>query len=100
MSAPASSLPGDSVDEPGDDEAAKAANRSTLLLRAAPVIFLFFWSGGFAAGKVGITYTGPMTFLAVRYTLVLLVLLPLLIAMRPHCRARRPNGFIWRWSAF
>ncbi len=83
MSAPASALPGDSVDEPGDDEAAKAADRSTLLLRAAPVIFLLFWSGGFAAGKVGITYTGPMTFLAVRYALVLLVLLPLLIAMRP-----------------
>lgn len=29
------------------------------------------------------TYTGPMTFLAVRYVLVLLVLLPLLLIMRP-----------------
>jgi drug/metabolite transporter (DMT)-like permease len=56
---------------------------SPLLLKAAPAIFLLFWSGGFAAGKVGLTYSGPMTFLAVRYALVLLVLLPLVLIMRP-----------------
>lgn len=50
---------------------------SPLLLKAAPAIFLLFWSGGFAAGKVGLDYTGPLTFLAVRYALVLLILLPL-----------------------
>jgi drug/metabolite transporter (DMT)-like permease len=52
-------------------------------MKAAPAIFLLFWSGGFAAGKVGLGYTGPLTFLAVRYSLVLLVLLPLLLIMRP-----------------
>ena len=56
---------------------------SPLLLKAAPAIFLLFWSGGFAAGKVGLAYTGPLTFLAVRYALVLLVLLPLVLIMRP-----------------
>src|SRR6185437_1482774 len=56
---------------------------SPLLLRIAPAIFLLFWSGGFAAGKIGVAYTGPLTFLAVRYVLVLLVLLPLLLVMRP-----------------
>jgi drug/metabolite transporter (DMT)-like permease len=56
---------------------------SPLLLKAAPAIFLLFWSGGFAAGKVGISYTGPLTFLAVRYALVLLILFPLLLLMRP-----------------
>jgi drug/metabolite transporter (DMT)-like permease len=56
---------------------------SPLLLKAAPAIFLLFWSGGFAAGKVGLAYSGPMTFLAVRYALVLLVLLPLVLIMRP-----------------
>jgi drug/metabolite transporter (DMT)-like permease len=76
VSAPASVLP----------EAASTAaepERAPLLLKLAPAIFLLFWSGGFAAGKIGIAYTGPMTFLAVRYALVLLLLLPLLLVMRP-----------------
>jgi drug/metabolite transporter (DMT)-like permease len=56
---------------------------SPLLMKAAPAIFLLFWSGGFAAGKVGLAYAGPLTFLTVRYALVLLVLLPLVLIMRP-----------------
>jgi drug/metabolite transporter (DMT)-like permease len=56
---------------------------SPLLLKVAPAIFLLFWSGGFAAGKVGVAYTGPLTFLAVRYALVLAILVPLLAVMRP-----------------
>jgi drug/metabolite transporter (DMT)-like permease len=56
---------------------------SPLLMKAAPAIFLLFWSGGFAAGKIGLAYTGPMTFLALRYALVLLVLLPLVLFLRP-----------------
>ncbi len=54
-----------------------------LLLKVAPAIFLLFWSGGFAAGKIGVQYTGPFTFLSVRYALVLLILLPLFVVMRP-----------------
>lgn len=56
---------------------------SDLLIRLAPAIFLLFWSGGFAAGKFGVHDTGPMTFLSLRYGIVLLVLLPLLLFMRP-----------------
>jgi drug/metabolite transporter (DMT)-like permease len=56
---------------------------SPLLVRTAPAIFLLFWSGGFAAGKIGVAYTGPLTFLAVRYALVLLILLPALLVLRP-----------------
>jgi drug/metabolite transporter (DMT)-like permease len=52
-------------------------------MKAAPAIFLLFWSGGFAAGKVGLGYSGPLTFLTVRYALVLLVLMPLVLIMRP-----------------
>ena len=52
------------------------------LLRLAPAIFLLFWSGGFAAGKVGVASTGPFTFLALRYVLVILILLPLLVLLR------------------
>ena len=69
-------------------------------MKAAPAIFLLFWSGGFAAGKVGLGYSGPLTFLTVRYALVLLVLLPLVLIMRPPCHARRRHGGIWPWLGF
>lgn len=54
-----------------------------LWLKLAPAVFLVLWSGGFPVGKVGIGYAGPMTFLAIRYALVLVVLAPLLVALRP-----------------
>ncbi len=38
-------------------------------MRAAPLIFLVLWSGGYAAAKVGLPYTGPFTFLALRYAI-------------------------------
>ena len=58
-------------------------------LRVAPVIFLLFWSGGFSAGKIGVAYTRPMTFLVVRYGIVLLLLMPLLLWKRPPLPAGR-----------
>ncbi|MFN8662594.1 MAG: DMT family transporter [Thermomicrobiales bacterium] len=59
------------------------------VLRVAPVIFLLFWSGGFSAGKIGVAYTRPMTFLVVRYGIVLLLLAPLLLWKRPPLPASR-----------
>ncbi len=56
---------------------------SPLLVAVAPAIFLLFWSGGYAAGKVGLGFTGPFTLLTVRYGLVLVILLPLVLVMRP-----------------
>lgn len=76
MSAPAS--------PPAPSTAARGAPEgSPLLVAIAPAIFLLFWSGGYAAGKVGLGFTGPFTLLAVRYGLVLLILLPLVLVMRP-----------------
>jgi drug/metabolite transporter (DMT)-like permease len=60
-----------------------AEETAPLWLRLAPAIFLLLWSGGFPVGKVGIGYAGPMTFLSIRYALVLLVLAPLLALLRP-----------------
>ncbi|MDR6954015.1 drug/metabolite transporter (DMT)-like permease [Ancylobacter sp. 3268] len=57
--------------------------RKPLWLQAAPVIFLLLWSGGFAVAKIGILYTGPFTLLALRYGIVLLILLPLIAWFRP-----------------
>ena len=52
-------------------------------LAFAPALFLLFWSAGFSFGKLGLAHAQPMTFLALRYGGVLLVLLPLLAVMRP-----------------
>jgi drug/metabolite transporter (DMT)-like permease len=59
------------------------------VLQVAPVIFLIFWSGGFSAGKIGVAYTRPMTFLVVRYGIVLLLLAPLVLWKRPPLPASR-----------
>jgi drug/metabolite transporter (DMT)-like permease len=53
------------------------------MVRAAPVIFLVLWSGGYAAAKVGLPYTGPFTFLALRYILALVILVPVALVTRP-----------------
>jgi len=61
-----------------------------LWLQAAPFLFLLLWSGGFAVAKIGLVSTGPFTLLAMRYGLVLVVLLPLLVVIRPPLpRTRR-----------
>lgn len=54
-----------------------------LWLKVAPLIFLLFWSGGFTFAKLGLAHAEPITFLALRYALVLAVLAPLALALRP-----------------
>ena len=52
-------------------------------MRAAPLIFLVLWSGvSTAAAKVGLPYTGPMTLLALRYGIALLLLAPVLLFVK------------------
>ena len=52
-------------------------------LKAAPLVFLLLWSGGFAFAKVGLEHAPPMTFLALRYWFAILVLLVVLAVVRP-----------------
>jgi drug/metabolite transporter (DMT)-like permease len=52
-------------------------------LIAAPIVFLILWSAGFAIAKLGLQHAPPLTLLALRYCLVLLVLLPLAVVIRP-----------------
>jgi drug/metabolite transporter (DMT)-like permease len=54
-----------------------------LWLRAAPFIFLLFWSSGYPVSKLGMVYAAPFSFLALRYATVLLVLAPLALWLRP-----------------
>ena len=58
-------------------------------LPAAPAVFLVLWSGGFAVAKAGVGDAAPMTFLALRYGLVVAVLMPLVPILRPALPATR-----------
>jgi drug/metabolite transporter (DMT)-like permease len=56
----------------------------------APAAFLLLWSAGFAFVALGLPYSEPITFLALRYAIVLAVLVPALLVLRPPVpRARR-----------
>lgn len=52
-------------------------------LKAAPALFLLLWSSGFVVLKVGLAYADPMTFLALRYACVVLILSPFMLVLRP-----------------
>lgn len=54
-----------------------------LWLIAAPVIFLLLWSAGFAVAKLGLQHAEPLTMLALRYGVLVLLLLPLALIFRP-----------------
>ncbi|MCB1432114.1 MAG: DMT family transporter [Alphaproteobacteria bacterium] len=54
-----------------------------LWLILAPAIFLALWSGGFTVAKLGISHAEPLSFLAVRYACVLVILAPFVAIMRP-----------------
>jgi drug/metabolite transporter (DMT)-like permease len=55
-----------------------------LWLIAAPVVFLILWSAGFAVAKIAVTHAAPLTVLALRYALVLVLLVPVALVMRPR----------------
>ena len=47
-----------------------------------PFVFVLIWSTGFVVAKFGLPYADPLTFLLLRFTGVLLVLLPLVWIMK------------------
>lgn len=64
-------------------KAATPASGRPLWLLLAPAIFLVLWSGGFSIAKLGIRHAEPLTFLALRYAVVLVVLAPFALIMKP-----------------
>lgn len=60
-----------------------------LWLIAAPVVFLILWSAGFAVAKIAVSHAAPLTVLALRYCLVLLLLIPVALVLRPPMPSRR-----------
>ena len=53
-----------------------------LWLQAMPGLFVLLWSTGFVSAKFGLPYAEPLTFLLLRFTLVVALMLPLALAMR------------------
>lgn len=60
-----------------------------LLTAAMPLLFVVLWSTGFIGGKLGLPYAEPLTFLAIRYALVLALMLPLVWLTRAPWPADR-----------
>lgn len=60
-----------------------------LWLILAPVVFLILWSAGFAVAKIAVLHAAPLTILALRYGLVLLLLLPAALVLRPRFPSAR-----------
>ncbi|WP_261341461.1 DMT family transporter [Fuscovulum blasticum] len=48
------------------------------------MVFLILWSAGFAVAKLAVAHAAPLTVLALRYVLVLVLLLPVALVMRPR----------------
>jgi drug/metabolite transporter (DMT)-like permease len=66
--------------------------RAPAWLPAAPLVFLFLWSGGFAFAKLGLPHTEPLTFLALRFAFALAVLVVVAAVVRPP---RPASGTVW-----
>jgi drug/metabolite transporter (DMT)-like permease len=49
---------------------------------AVPLLFVFLWSTGFVGAKLGLPYVEPMTFLLLRFALVVALMLPLALLFR------------------
>ena len=58
----------------------------------APALFVFLWSTGFIGARYGLPHAEPMTFLSLRFVIVL-ALLGLIIAWRPAAWPRAPRMY-------
>lgn len=58
------------------------AGRGHWFANAAPWIFVFLWSTGFIGAKYGLPYIEPFTFLAVRFSIVIVICIVLCYLLR------------------
>jgi drug/metabolite transporter (DMT)-like permease len=56
--------------------------RASLPLRAMPAVFVVLWSSGFIIAKLALPFSPPVTFLLMRFGLVVAVMLPVALASR------------------
>ena len=55
-----------------------------LALRGAPALFVFLWSTGFIGAKFGLPYAEPLTFLALRMALVVVIFGFIVVLTKPR----------------
>ncbi len=65
----------------------------TLIIKAMPIIFVFLWSTGFIGAKMGLPYVEPMTFLALRFGVCILFMVPFVLMTRTRWPTRRIDYF-------
>lgn len=68
--------------------AGSSTDAQTLLLRVAPALFVLMWSTGWISARAAAPYADPLTFLAVRFALAAIVLLPIVMIARAPWPAR------------
>jgi drug/metabolite transporter (DMT)-like permease len=59
---------------------AAGGNVRSIAFAAMPGVFVFLWSTGFIGAKFGLPYAGPLTFLSLRFAIVIALLLALIAA--------------------
>jgi drug/metabolite transporter (DMT)-like permease len=59
---------------------------------AMPAVFVVLWSTGFVGAKLGLPYAGPLTFLALRFTVVTTIMLAVALASRAALPSLREAG--------
>ena len=61
---------------------AAESGAARLWLQSMPGLFVLLWSTGFVSAKYGLPYAEPLTFLLLRFALVVALMLPIALAMR------------------
>ncbi len=67
--------------------------KKPLWLFIAPVAFTLLWAGGYSIAKFGLQYVEPMTLLSMRFSLVVVLLLPFYFILRPDLPKRPIDWF-------
>ncbi|MCZ4279531.1 DMT family transporter [Kiloniella laminariae] len=60
-------------------------------LTLAPVIFTLLWAGGYGVAKVGLQYAEPMTLLSLRFSAVVILLVPFYLYFKPALPKRKAD---------
>ncbi|WP_085909315.1 DMT family transporter [Kiloniella majae] len=63
-------------------------SKKPLWLILAPVAFTFLWAGGYGIAKVGLQYAEPMTLLSMRFSFVVVLLIPFYFFFKPSLPQR------------
>ena len=67
---------------------AAGPDRGDLIGKVAPVVFLALWASGFGFAKVGLQYAEPLTFLMLRFGIIVCLFVPVFLIMRPKAPSR------------